>query len=117
LNAWSSNRIDEIDYDRRFAGYQKINEEMMDTLSETQAYCIVFNYIYFMAHNDLSIRGNASYGLGKIVEQVAKGSRKLRPQIVTETILPAVRRGLDTVATIARQEFTNLLNNIIKVRV
>jgi hypothetical protein len=114
LNAWSGRRIDEIDYDRRFAAYQKINEEMIDTITETQIYVVVFNYIYYMSHDDLSIRGNASYGLAKIVEQVAKGARNLKPHIVSETILPAVRRGLDTVGTIARQEFTTLLNNIIK---
>lgn len=76
LNAYSTRRMDEYDFDARMQAFGKINESLCNTLSGPHLLPIVYNYIYYMNDADLSIRSSASYGLLQIVKSIKVEDRK-----------------------------------------
>jgi U3 small nucleolar RNA-associated protein 20 len=116
LNSFLENRAtEEPNYDRRFAAYQKINEELLPTLTETQLLPIVYNYLHFLAHPDLSLRSNASHGLAKLIQLIAAKQHSLKgvAALLPDIVLPAIRRNLDHANVSARAEYVDLLRILI----
>lgn len=68
LNAYSTRRVDEYDFDLRMQAFSKINENLSSTLPPNQLLPIVYNFIYYMNDGDMSVRSSASFGLLQIVK-------------------------------------------------
>lgn len=116
LNSWVDMRAtEEPDYDRRFSAYQRINEELLPTLSEIQLLPVVYNYLFFLAHPDLSLRSNAAHGLSKLIQLISeKGAVSNRvAALVPDILLPAIKKNLDHHNISARAEYVDLLRCLV----
>ncbi|KAJ7035036.1 armadillo-type protein [Mycena alexandri] len=62
LNAYSSRRMDEPDFDRRLAAFATLNESLFKALSSTEWLPIIYSMLHFIQDPaELAIRNNAAY--------------------------------------------------------
>ncbi|KAL2629925.1 hypothetical protein R1flu_014611 [Riccia fluitans] len=67
LNSMSSTDIDEFDYTRRLAAYDRISKSFFSQLTRIQALLVLSSVIFDMGSNDMSIRHRASDTLQEFV--------------------------------------------------
>lgn len=126
LNAMSKVVIDEPDYERRMQAYTELNEKLIKKLPSRAIAFVIANYLFFISHEDLSIRNNAGFGLTLIVRRVAgqfdeKGNPKsendpnaLPLALVTDTIYNQIKRQLNSPSELTRREYLSLLSNVVE---
>ncbi|KAJ3146988.1 U3 snoRNP protein [Geranomyces michiganensis] len=125
LNSYSTARMDEPDFNRRFATFAKINQELYLTLTPTQWLPVLHNLVFFVQERDeFSIRTSASFGISQFISKVAAlpqlddesmedavNSEYLK--LITNLVLPAIKRGVKLNSDVVRSEFVNLLGQMV----
>lgn len=122
LNSMNPLQIDEPDYERRMEAYTEINERLVHKLAIHPISFIVANYLFFLSHEDLSIRNNAAFGITQLVRRIAaqfepgatKSSNDLPLVLVTETIFNQIKRQLHSQSELSRREHLSLLSVIVE---
>ncbi|TPX60594.1 hypothetical protein PhCBS80983_g01757 [Powellomyces hirtus] len=125
INSYSTARMDEPDFNRRFAAFARINQELYKTLTPSQWLPILHNLLFFVQEKDeFSIRTSASFGVSQFITRVAAlpaptdDSMDETPtadyiNLVTHVILPAIKRGVKLNTAVVRSEFVNLLGQLV----
>ncbi|KAL1966904.1 hypothetical protein VTN77DRAFT_3648 [Rasamsonia byssochlamydoides] len=118
LNAVSSERLDEVDYERRLQAFTKINEDLWASLSAKQWRPLLFNMLYHVKdENELAIRSSASFGLKRFMERAAQAEDDKTGfgELVDDVLLPALHNGVRQKSELVRSEFVSALGHLVKL--
>lgn len=116
LNAFSAKRLDEPDFDLRFAALRSIslNEH---NLPPKQWLPVVHNLVYNIHDvEEYSVRTAAGNGLLQLVSLASEDtfdSKNSHLEIVIYTLLPCIKKGLKFNAELVRKEFLEVLSSIV----
>lgn len=115
LNAYSTRRLEEPDFDRRLAAFATLNEEMHVTLSASHWLPVLYNSLYFVQDpEELSIRTNAALSLRLFIERVAVPVNEEFERTFLRVLYPALKNGLRTKSDIVRAEVLGVLAHGVK---
>ena len=118
LNALSTTRLDEVDFDRRLAAFRTINEEEFENYTAKQWRPLIFNFLYHVKDvEELAIRTSASLGLKRFIQsaesKMQSDDSDFR-RLLDKILLPALRAGVKQHSEIVRVEFVGVLGDLIK---
>lgn len=118
LNAFSSRRIQEYDFERRLSAFKAINEELYTKLTAKQWLPIIYSSLFFINDpNELAIRTNASYLLRRFIDGVAQtDSSDVAPylSIFKDIVIPNLRGGLKKLNEDIQTEFISVLEHAVQ---
>jgi len=117
LNAFSSARLDEPDFERRLRAFTIINDEKFDQFSARQWHPIIHNMLYHVKDNqELSIRTSASLTLRKFVQKTCTHPAVSAEQtaLLSDSLLPAVQNGMREASELIRAEYVAVLAEIVR---
>ncbi|KAJ3024120.1 U3 snoRNP protein [Thoreauomyces humboldtii] len=119
INAQSVARMDEPDFNRRFAAFARINQELYLTLTATQWLPLLHNLLFYVQERDeFSIRTSASFGVSQFVTRASQlDAADIRQpafmNLINHVILPSIKRGVKLNSAVVRSEFVNLLGQLV----
>lgn len=118
LNAFSTARLDEPDFERRLRAYNDIADRGYKIFTVKQWRPILFNLLYFINDDiELTIRSSASYTLRRFIDAAAgessKGEDGFDVLIVT-TILPALASGVRAESELVRAEYLAVMAHLVR---
>ncbi|KAG8737812.1 U3 snoRNP protein [Ceratobasidium sp. 414] len=114
LNAHSTRRMDEADFDRRLTAFGSLNEELYKTLSCEQWLPLLYNMLFFIQDPDeLSIRSSASLSLKRFVDLVAAHPAADYERTFVKVLYPGLRHGLRSRLELIRIEILGVLAHAI----
>ncbi|KAI9203103.1 armadillo-type protein, partial [Polychytrium aggregatum] len=122
LNAFSTRRMDEPDFDRRFDAFNKVSRELHPDLVPVQWLPLLHNFVHHVQDpTEYSIRSNAAFCIVKFLENAAaqqdlqaEYSEAFMSQVV-HVVFPALKRGLRINAEPVRQEFVGVLGSLVRL--
>ncbi|KAF1963244.1 hypothetical protein CC80DRAFT_432608 [Byssothecium circinans] len=113
LNAFSTSRLDEPDFERRSSAFDVINGDGSSSFSLVQWKPIVFNMLYFVKDNEeLSIRINASLSLRHFI-QASVQSPDFKT-FVSNAVLPGIQNGVHEPSELVRVEILAVLAQLVE---
>ncbi len=118
LNSFSSQKVDEPDFDERLRAFNIINEDQFQSFSPKEWRPLVYNMIYYVRDNEeLAIRSNASFALRRFVETNRVDPRKtqnLDSDLVQRILLPALRNGASEPSELVRTEYLGIMAHLVR---
>jgi len=118
LNAFSTKKIDEPDFDERLRAFTAINETMFKEFTSKQWRPILHNMLFYVKDSEeLAIRSNASYALRRFVETnlVTEGNSKTESSnLVKMVLLPALRKGVSESSELVRIEYLSIMAHLVR---
>ncbi|KIW10825.1 hypothetical protein PV08_10124 [Exophiala spinifera] len=115
LNAVSTNRLEEIDFDKRLEAFQTINELEAE---ENRPKCwlpIIHNLLFFIRTIDeFSIRSNALSCLKQLIIKACGSQRTEMTKLVTNVVLPSVKKGVRSESELVRADFVSLYGVLVQ---
>lgn len=118
LNAFSTQKVDEPDFEARLRAFSNINEDQYRFLSPKQWCPIVYNMLFYIRdREELAIRASASYTLRRFVEvnkvpTVGRDDTKL--EVVRTILIPALRKGILDPSELVRAEYLSVMAELIR---
>ncbi|KAI0268459.1 armadillo-type protein [Russula aff. rugulosa BPL654] len=110
LNAYSTKRIEEPDFDRRLEAFSKLNETLHTSLTPPQWLPILYNLLHFIqSPNELAIRRNSSQGFKNFVDAVVVGSDPEYQTIFMRRLLPGLKNGLRSKNEMVRSDVLGVI--------
>ena len=110
LNAYSTKRVDEPDFERRLEGFSILNESLYDKLAIREWQPILYNTLQFIQDpEELAIRTNAAYTLRRFIDIVSTGDDPEVEEMFTRVLYPALKRGLLSKMELVRNEILGVL--------
>ncbi|EGW31357.1 uncharacterized protein SPAPADRAFT_154380 [Spathaspora passalidarum NRRL Y-27907] len=118
LNAYSTSRLQELDFEKRLEAFRLITEEIYLELDTTQWLPIIYNCLYFINDaNELSIRINASYVLRRFIDcySAKPAAEEAAPyiQILKNVILPNLKVGIRKDNEDIQSEYISVLEHLV----
>ncbi|RMD39442.1 hypothetical protein DV735_g5684, partial [Chaetothyriales sp. CBS 134920] len=114
LNAASTARLDELDYDRRVQGYEKVKSLAIDAIPPTLWRPIVFNLVFFAKDEDFTIRSNALAVLKDFIGRASASGSEDLADVVKQAILPAVQAGMNDESETIRADLISVFGLLIR---
>ncbi|KAH8705531.1 putative HEAT repeat protein [Talaromyces proteolyticus] len=117
LNAIASNKLNEVDYDRRLNAFSNINETLWKDLSPKQWRPILFNMLYHVKDDkELSIRSSSSFGIKRFIETASddKADQPGYAILRDNVLLPALQAGMRQRSEMVRIELVSALGHLVK---
>lgn len=121
MNAMSAKRIDEPDFDRRFAAFSSISQELYRNLTSGEWLPLLHNLIFSVRdEKEFSVRTNSAYCIVKLIDRAAEladakdagfGDHR---DLVVYVLLPAIKQSMKTGSEAVRNEFLGLLAHAVK---
>ncbi|KZT64878.1 hypothetical protein DAEQUDRAFT_769307 [Daedalea quercina L-15889] len=110
LNAFSSKRIDEPDFDRRLVAFASLNEDIYRTLPPRHWLPVLYNMLNFIQDPDeLTIRNNAALSMKRFVEVLADDG-PAHEVTWSKVLYPGIRNGLRSKTELVRAEILGVLS-------
>ncbi|KAJ7104174.1 armadillo-type protein, partial [Mycena belliarum] len=110
LNAYSSRRMDEPDFDRRLAAFAKLNETLFKSLSPSEWLPVIYSMLHSIQDPaELAIRNNAAFTMRHFIDLVAARSSPECETIFTRTLFPGMKNGLRSRNELVRSELLGVL--------
>jgi len=110
LNAYSTKRIEEPDFDRRLGAFSKLNETLHASLTPSQWLPILYNLLHFIQDPDeLSIRSNSSQGFKHFIDAIVVGSDPEYQTIFLRRLLPGLKNGLRSKNEMVRSDVLGVI--------
>jgi len=110
LNACSSKRIHEPDFDRRLAAFATLNDQQYETLTCRDWLPVLYNALHFVQDpEELVIRSNAAYTLRRFIGVVAQGTTVDAQALLLRVVLPALQGALRANSELVRAEVLGVL--------
>ncbi|KAF8623398.1 hypothetical protein AX17_007436 [Amanita inopinata Kibby_2008] len=110
LNAYSTKRLDEPDFDRRLSGFADLNENLYKVLAVTDWPPVLYNALHFIQdHEELAIRNNSSLTMRKFVDLVAATASSEYEHIFLQVLFPGLKNGLRSKNELVRAEILGVL--------
>ena len=116
LNACSTKRVNEPDFDRRLAVFTTLNEERYASLSARDWLPVLYNALHFVQDpEELAIRNNAAFTLRRFVGVVASDSASTAETetLLMRTILPALKNTLRSKTELVRAEALGVIAHAV----
>ncbi|KAG7091487.1 hypothetical protein E1B28_010518 [Marasmius oreades] len=114
LNAYSTKRLDEPDFERRLDAFNQISVTLHTSFSPSDWLPIIHNMLYFV-HDpaELAIRNNASSCMRQFIELVAN---QVAPEYETEfsrVLFPGLKNGLRSKNEMVRAEILGVISHAV----
>lgn len=111
LNACSSKRIDEPDFNRRLTAFMLINEQKYAVLSCREWLPVLSNALYFVQDADeLAIRNNAAFTIRRFIDLTCDPSNSEFEALLMRTTLPALKNALKSKHELVRAESLGVIS-------
>ncbi|KAG6844945.1 hypothetical protein H0H87_002278 [Tephrocybe sp. NHM501043] len=105
LNAYSSKRLDEPDFDVRLEAFVSLNETNYKTFSCSDWLPILYNMLYFIQDAaELAVRNNASFTLRHFIDVVASQPSSDFEVAFNRMLYPGLKNGLKSKNELVRAE-------------
>ena len=116
LNAYSTRRVDEPDFDRRISAFTRLDGDLSRTFSLAQWIPILYNILYFIRDaEELALRTNSATVLRIFVDVVSKTSDGEWEGILTKNVYPGLRNGLKSKHELVRAEILAVIAHAVTV--
>ncbi len=110
LNAYSTKRIEEPDFNRRLGAFSKLNETLHTSLTPSQWLPVLYNLLHFIQDpNELAIRSNSSQGFKHFIDAVVVGSDPEYQTIFLRRLLPGLKNGLRSKNEMVRSDVLGVI--------
>ena len=110
LNAFSSKRIEEPDFDQRLKAFTNLNEILHSSLTPHQWLPVLFNLLYCIQDPDeLAIRSNSRLGFKHFIDAVAAGSDPGYQTIFLRRLFPGLKNGLRSKNEMVRADILSVI--------
>jgi U3 small nucleolar RNA-associated protein 20 len=110
LNAYSSRRVDEPDFDRRLAAFATLNETLFKSLSPTEWLPIIYSMLHSIQDPaELAIRNNAAFTMRHFIDLVAARDAPEFETIFTRILFAGLKNGLRSKNELVRSEILGVL--------
>ncbi|KAI0045527.1 hypothetical protein FA95DRAFT_1561038 [Auriscalpium vulgare] len=110
LNAYSTKRIEEPDFDRRLEAFSELNETFHKSLSASHWLPVLYNMLHFIQDaNELAIRNSSSQGFKHFIENVAQNPASEYQDIFARKLFPALKNGLRSKNEMVRVEVLGVI--------
>ena len=114
LNAYSSKRMDEPDFETRLSAFASLNETLYSSLSPEDWLPILYNMLHSIQDPvELAVRNNASFTLRRFVERVRDDSGRYEATF-SRVFLPGLKRGLRSRNEANRAEVLGVIAYAVK---
>ncbi|KAJ3345123.1 U3 snoRNP protein, partial [Kappamyces sp. JEL0680] len=118
LNAMSTRRIDEADFDRRFAAFSRINQHDYLELSLAEWRPILHNHFFCVGDVvEYSIRTSAAFGISRFIENCANSQGEVfdaRFNMLQHIVLPQAKKGFKLTEELVRVEWIKLWGQMVQ---
>lgn len=113
LNAYSTKRLEEPDFDRRLTAFAELNDSLYKSLSCRDWLPVIYNMFSFIQDPlELSIRSNAAGALKHFVDFAAE-ERGAYEDTFLKILLPGIKNGLRSRAELVRAELLTVLSHAV----
>ena len=110
MNAYSTRRMDEPDFERRLSAFGRLNETVYGTLTSHEWLPILYNMLNFIQDPDeLSIRSNASASMKRFIDRAAD-ARSDYEAVFLRVLFPGLKNGLRSRNELVRAELLGVLS-------
>ncbi|KAJ7637747.1 armadillo-type protein [Mycena polygramma] len=110
LNAYSSRRMDEPDFDRRLAAFAALNETLFQSLSPAEWLPILYSMLHFIQDPaELAIRNNAAFTMRHFLDLVAARDSPDIETMFTKVLFPGLKNGLRSKNELVRSEILGVI--------
>ncbi|KAL4079019.1 armadillo-type protein [Scleroderma citrinum] len=114
LNACSTKRINEPDFDRRLAAFATINDQQYETLTRRDWLPVLYNVLHFVQDpEELAIRSNAAFTLRRFIGVVVDASILDAQVLLLRVVLPALKGALRAKSELVRAEVLGVLAHAV----
>ena len=118
LNSFSTQKVEEPDFDKRLKAFSTINESKFRDFSQKQWRPLVYNMIFYVRDTEeLAIRSNASFALRRFIEisqTPQAGPESARSDLLKNVLLPALRSGAAEPSELVRTEYLAIMAHLIR---
>ncbi|KAJ3554433.1 hypothetical protein NM688_g3115 [Phlebia brevispora] len=113
LNAYSTKRLEEPDFDRRLTAFATLNEDLHSSLSAQEWLPILYNMLNFIQDpEEITIRNNASHAMKRFIDRTA-GSGEEFESVFLKYLYPGIKNGLRSKNEPVRAEILGVLSYAI----
>jgi U3 small nucleolar RNA-associated protein 20 len=110
LNAYSSRRMDEPDFDRRLNSFAELNEKQYKLLSLRDWLPLLYNMLHFIQDpTELAVRNNASFTLRHFVDLVGDVAHPEYEKTFMRVLYPGMKNGLRSRNEMVRAEVLGVI--------
>ena len=117
LNAFSTRKVDEPDFESRLGAFQEINEKEYAKFSPRQWEPIMYNMLFYVKdEREFAIRSNASFALRRLVEAnpIGSSASPASLDLIKDGLLPAIRTGMTEESEQLRAEYLTVLAHMVE---
>ena len=116
LNAYSTRRVDEPDFDRRISAFTQLDGDLSRNLSLAQWIPILYNMLYFIQDaEELALRTNSATALRIFIDIVSKTSDSEWKGILMKNVYPGLKNGLRSKHELVRAEILTVIAHAVTV--
>ncbi|KAJ3744880.1 armadillo-type protein [Lentinula detonsa] len=110
LNAYSTKRIDEPDFERRLAAFARLNDSLYQSLSVSDWLPILYNMLSFIQDpEELAIRNHASFSMRHFIDLVAAQASTEHDRVFSRVLLPGLKNSLKSKNELVRAEVLGVI--------
>ncbi|KAI0667027.1 armadillo-type protein [Trametes maxima] len=110
LNAYSTRRLEEPDFDRRLAAFTELNDTLYKTFSRRAWLPIIYNMLSFIQDPvELTIRSNAATAMKRYIDFVAAEKGEYEETFL-KVLYPGIKNGLHSKTELVRAELLGVLS-------
>ena len=116
LNAYSTRRVDEADFDRRISAFTRLGGDLSRTFTLTQWIPILYSTLHFIQDaEELALRTNSATVLRIFVDIVSKTSDSEWEGILMKNVYPGLKNGLRSKHELVRAEILAVIAHAVAV--
>ena len=115
MNAFSTEVIDEPDFDRRIQAFNSA-AEVLPVCPQEQCRPLLYNCLFFTKHDDTALRASASFALHKFIASAATSSTGSAPdsELICTVLLSEIRSGASHSSELVRAEYISMMSHLVK---
>ncbi|KAG6335501.1 hypothetical protein ID866_3590 [Astraeus odoratus] len=114
LNACSTKRVNEPDFDRRLAAFATLNDQQYETLTYLGWLPVLYNALYFLQDpEELAVRTNAAFTLRRFIGCVADASDTNTHSLLLRVVVPTLKTALRGKSELVRAEVLGVLAHVV----
>ena len=116
LNAYSTRRVDEPDFDRRISAFTRLDGDLSRTFTLTQWIPILYNMLHFIQDaEELALRTNSATALRIFVDIVSRTPDSEWEGLLVKNVYPGLKNGLRSKHELVRAEILAVIAHAVSV--
>ncbi|KAJ4487801.1 armadillo-type protein [Lentinula aciculospora] len=110
LNAYSTKRLDEPDFERRLGAFARLNDSLYRSLSNSDWLPVLYNMLSFIQDpEELAVRNHASFSMRHFVDLVASQTSVEHDRTFSHVLFPGLKNGLRSKNEMVRIEVLGVI--------